>query len=327
MTWVNELDNFLKEANFDEALALYKKRDHMQLVQYPIETRAMLRARCLVCEVLDYAGLYKQSGDVINDVGITAQRELKREQEANNIISNSIPLLKQQCWACLHLGMFYYRSHNLKQAQECFQLSKSVLTMVHRTHPSYMSLARAHYCLGLVARNDHKYDIAREHFSRSVEIASEGLGHLSEGRSSSALQYDIGKCLGLGMGWVAYTRASLSDALAHVVAARLLLKDKKIRFIHSYIDVIHACTLMSSHADEIIPLKEAISILEKAFKVLGGKEALSNDGGHGVYALRAAGELALAHLRCMRIYDKQKQEGSKKESLSLIHISEPTRPY
>ena len=319
-----ELQRLVKRADYDSAIdQIGRENLSAKLASLPADSLDTLHARCLLCEVYDYADQNEAAVSVIEKAGEKAKVRLEKllvetreskKKDFSWMNNGDLRWSKQEAWACLHVGMVrYYRRDCLKEAQDYFEISEQIFTKLHGHLPSFGSIARANYCLGLVGRNDHKYDEGREFFSRSVELAWSGRSPNDPAEAS--LQYNIGKCLGLGMAWIAYTRASLSDANAHIVAARLLLANKGVRYIQAYLEIVHACTLMSAHGDSLESLHEAVKILQSSYEVLGGDAALRGEGGHTSYALRAAIEMASGHLRLARLHGKKGSASSKNKEM------------
>src|SRR5438477_13167172 len=111
--WIQRLQDMLDAADFDGAVAYLDKisADDLQRKMTSLKQGSItdLRARCLLSEVYDYAGLNANADKVIRPVGLKAQRDIK---SASNDMSVPAMLgdhhqrfLAQQCWACLHLGM------------------------------------------------------------------------------------------------------------------------------------------------------------------------------------------------------------------------------
>lgn len=323
--WIQDLRILLEKADFDQALAFVdgmRPEDlEQKLTSLRTDPLATLDARCLICEVHDYAGQKEKGFECIKDIGLKAKNDLTvalRESSSGlKLSTDQLQYLTLQSWACIHFGMVgFYRKQLYKESKELFTLAKDLLELINQELPCLHALSRAHYCLGLVAREVHRYYDAREHFSRSVEFAELSLKQKHAlGQPVAILQYDIGRALGLGMAWLAYSRASMWEANAHIVAARLLLQDKGVKYIRAYVDIVHACT-QRSRANDIEHINEAVRLMEHALTELGGERVLQDrSGGHIVYAFRATSELARAHLCAARIYAASGKKRDKKQHL------------
>jgi tetratricopeptide (TPR) repeat protein len=310
LAWLEPLQHRLNTADFDNAVA-YADRHRLDsnLHRLPLDNEETLRACSLIAEVRDYAGQYPEAQDAIKQVGLRAFSQLKdflRESSSAYYANN---YQKEQSWACLHWGMHHYRLHNYEYALDAFTVAERSLRRIHKQLACPGSLARALYCLGLVAREEHRYNEARTLFSSSVEMAGQQLRTLTlDDPRRKAVLYNIGKCLGLGMAYVAFAQSAHSEANTHIVAARLLLEGRNVSFIHAYVDFLHAATQLSAHGDSIGDVSQSMEQVKAAYQKLGGDEAILQSNtigrsrnGHTAYALRAANELASAHLRHLRL--------------------------
>lgn len=316
----------------------------------PTDIGHYLVERCTVCEVLDYAGRYAEckqllEGIIHEKIGATNFMQLlhqfaNTDDPAHDL--NDLTLYRRYAIACLQLGMIYYRKNKYEDAKGYFALSERVLSRIHSQVTCFGELARAEYCLGLVARQEHDYDIARQKFSDSVQHAWQGLEQRANPQADTddlisriyttdqALRFHVGRVLSLGLGWIAYTRAALAEAEGNFVAARLLLKDSNVRYIHAYVNLLHACTLISARGDSLKAMDEAIKILLVAYSALGGRTILARTtyaetvGGNGTYALRCANELGRAHLRAASFYHEEKGKLEQQKLKLDAQISEAT---
>lgn len=333
MSWLDKLEAYLFEANLDDALKFLLSNEQSAEAYLNKESGPRgLYARSLICEVLDYAGLWRQATRYIGDHGKKAYDTLCNSKTNTSLLSN-LRLTKQQCWCCLHLGMVqYYREQQWAKAREHFEAARMVLEQIARVQEGscFGSLSRAYYCLGLVAREEHDYITSRQHFSKSIEFAGKKLGqsrneyqflkkqsrqqhapHIESQVPTKFFAYCLAKSAGLGMSWLAYTRGSMSEAFAHLVSARQLLPETGARYIRSYIEVVHATAKRAAAADDEKELREALRDLSKAYVDLGGDAILTQGRdhdetrgalkGHRTYAIRAAIELATAHLTAARL--------------------------
>ena len=326
---MKNLEERIKKANFDGAFHFLndlEKPDPDKRAQEPErDGRAKLHERvseinnafdrlsvsCMIADVFDYAGQYGSAGDFIRDLGPEAEGHLraflKDPVPEENTSADDVKLYKQECWAVMHLGMWYYRKHKYDLALDRFNLSKNFLVELWNRKYQYRgSLSRAWYCIGLCHRQNHRYATAKEAFSKSVEYGWRGLeARGKEGRPIEPYDYNVGKCFGLGTAWIKYSEASLAEAYADLVVAQRLLFNKEVRFISAYIQIIHACVRLSANSNDKREVDSAIQTLETAYKSL----VLSDDPDHGKdqehtpYAMRAASELALANYRRARLED------------------------
>jgi tetratricopeptide (TPR) repeat protein len=305
--WIRGLQEFVDTANFDGALEHLDRlgSDDLERKLALLEsgTLADLRVRCILAEIYDYAGLSTKADKLIRPIGLRAQHNLKAVLEKSagviNLPENDLPYLAQQCWTCLHLAMVEYRKQEYDTAEQVFCIAAKMLEKINHRLPSLSALSRAYYGLGLVERERHRYDTARQYFSLSLEHSWRRLEQ-NPTHAGAYAEYNIGRALGLGMAWLAFARASMWEANAHVVTAKLLLQGKAVKYIAAYIDIVHACT-ERSRAKTLPAVLEAIRAMEAALIELGGKDILHDPSkGHVIYAGRAFAELAMAHLSAAR---------------------------
>ena len=112
--------------------------------------------------------------------------------------------------------------------------------------------------------------------------------------------FHVGKCLGLGLGWIYYTEGLLHIARPLLISARLLLTQTDEQMIKAYVDVIYATLQRAEKADSPDGLNEAIKILQGSYSVF-------EERGHLAYKVRAANELGLAYLALARHFKDDPQ--------------------
>lgn len=274
-----------------------------------------LRTACMIADVLDYGGRYGKAKEIIQNHGAEAERRLSTMDPAD--LTDPI-YIKQECWALLMWGMCSYRTagDEFADALKRFHLARKVLEILTRNGiPCVGTLSRTWYCIGLVYRQKKDYSEAKASFVRSLELGGIGVKARKDTKSSTAsFDYNMARCLGLGLGWIAYDEALLDDAKGSLVMARRALIGNKVTFIRAYIEVIHACVLLSAHSDDLARIDEAIGILRGAYEVLMPKTGPE----HPPYALRAAVELALAYLRRSRVVPACDDDNDLREAERIL---------
>lgn len=330
--WIARLQELVDGANLDDAIRHIHGFHPKNLDQYLKELNPdpvlALHVRCLLCEVYDYAGLREDASLCIKLESEAVQEELKHAKTQwekvweNRASPKELELLKQRCWACLHLGMVeHYRLHEYEEAFQLFDLAREILSRLNNRREPVLSLgalARAYYCLGLTERERYNLYDARRYFSESVECAWARIVQKQQPNAPASqgipfLKYSIARALGLGMAWIAYARASMSEANSHIVAARLLLQETGgVKYLSNYVDVVHACT-QRSRADNLEKSRHATRDMKAAYDALGGDAILRRQPveGHFVYAQRAAYELAVAHLGAGRLHGRGSEETAR----------------
>jgi tetratricopeptide (TPR) repeat protein len=342
MDWIKEMEGYLNTANLDGALKFIAGIQPLRLgeeMDPQLDDFLQMRVRCLICEVFDYAGKYKEANlclgrhaeDALSSLEAAAldTAEIWQKKERRQLQK-----LKQECLMCLHFGMVtYYRNHKYREALEVFTRARDILAKLDQQTSvgSKGSMAHASYFMGLAAREQYNFYDARMYFSEAVELAWKRIleeQQRGEGRVGY-LKYIVGRSLGLGMAWIAFVRASMSEANAHIIAARIILQDSAgVKYLRDYVEVVHACT-QRSRATTIPEIHAAIEAMKVAYRLLGGDEALKlqagaadqpipEDSGHCIYAQRAAAELATSHIYAARLHGRKSQQarevGSKVEN-------------
>ena len=301
------LRELLRNANYDDALALVRSSNTSALVNAADETDR-LRQQCMVADVLDYGGSYDRAKQTIQDAGKRAKESLLKEGRTPADLFEPA-YMKQQCWALMEWGMSLYRhaTEGYTEAEGCFGLAQKVLLMLDESKalPCTGSLARSWYCLGLVHRQRKNYHLARAAFGSCVRLAGIGVEQRKERNQSTAgYDFNLARCYGLGIGYIAYDEALLSEAKSALVIARRLLMDINARFIRAYVDVIHAAAVMSGSMD-LDSVEQGITELKIAYDILAPPGGAV---GHAAYALRATNELSQAYLRRARAVSPDEQE-------------------
>lgn len=340
--WIDRLADHIDNADLDQAvvyIADVRAQNLTQALDRNLDPLQKLRVRCLLCEVYDYAGRRQEAQACIAQEGEYAYDDMKAAAQSESATvwkdPKALEYLKQQCWACLHLGMVaHYRQHEYDRAFRFFDLARDILFRINNNEipiPSRGSLARAYYCLGLAERERHNLYDARRYFSESVDYAWARIVEKQySGKGIAFLKYSIGRALGLGMAWIAYARASMSEANAHVVAARVLLHETQgVKHLRHYVDIVHACT-ERSRAHSVEEANKAINDMKIAYEALGGDPILQGAAveGHFVYAQRAAAELGTAYLYAARLSptetedEKSAKESHLNESLKYVMLVE-----
>lgn len=328
--WIAALEEYLDHANLDGALDVLAKFDPETLevnLDPELGELLTLRARCLLCEVYDYAGMSREANLCMETVAEDIWDDLKaaeptRAQVWRNI--EKLSYLKQECIACLHLGMVaYYRKHEYQKAFRLFMLAEEILSRINSNDPAIPclgSLAQAYYCLGLAEREQHKLYDARRHFSQAAECAWTRIVELQQaGKPGFFLHYVMGRALGLGMAWIAFARASMAEANAHIVAARLILQQTGgVKYLRDYVEIVHACA-QRSRANTIEEMDAALEAMEDAYAALSGGSSLEGRKtmGHFIYTLRAACELATSHIYASRLYSRDDEKTIEAANLHL----------
>jgi tetratricopeptide (TPR) repeat protein len=322
------LKTLLEEADYDGALDLVDCRSVAAEIKRIADYLERLLLICRIADVLDYAGRYEQARLLIGAAGGQARDRLEQFVADNGftpVTDQDAKERKQEAWAVIHLGMSHYRIHEHKGALECFLLAKNALDILARRSLKYSgSLSRAWYCIGLVHRQENRNRQAKEAFTRSVEHGWHGIEERQQqGRSIKGFDYNLGRNYALGLGWIAYNEASLAEAKSHLVTSRRLLMGSRARFINAYVEVLHACVMMSADLGKDT-LDTALVVLQRAYETLTRKSDPDDEKGNSAYAIRCANELAMASLRRALVSDEPSKEQylrDAKEWLDVVKMS------
>ena len=314
-----DLKQYLKEADYDGALKLVDGWDLRTTLHSAPLGLPLHRLTCMITDVLDYGGRYDDALRIIQDLGEKAKKRLSAIKSPNDV-GDEPAYEKQLAWAVMLWGMCFYRggvnrAPDYSTAKSLFQLARDVLEyiQVDCRESCLGTLARSWYCIGLVERQEHEYRAARRAFRRSIELAGRGIEQRRPGQGALSFDYNIARCYGLGIGWIAYNGARLDEAAGALVIARRLMMSKRAKFISSYMDVVYAAITLSESM-EISRIKEAVGLLEEAVATFLPEKGFR----HTSYALRAQNELALAYLRLATVGPSEAREHYLREAARYV---------
>lgn len=314
-----EIQPLVEAADFDEALkklSRWKKEQLAAVIHHQAPDLNQIRFACMASDLYDYAGRFLDAAFCIGLVAAEANRQVRGFLENTKVENYRSPieysrLVKQCCWALIHVATVDYRKGLYPEALSLLDgIVKSALEALDRqkmklsesTDPAertaYSKFAiegtqsRLWYGIGLIRRQGRKERLAREAFTRSILYASQGVeSHLARGDGDKVAFYDysVGKAMGLGLGWISYSEARLSESLAELVAARrLLVAAKGVRFIRAYIDVIYSRVLLSAYGDVPERVDEAINTLERVLPELASHDLYRHRGDYAMSLSRVA---------------------------------------
>jgi len=308
-----QLKSLLKEANYDAALAILTRADLRTFVLAAdgMDELSRLRFRCMISEVLDYGGLYPKAAFVLDHrcphIGKAAEADLRPVHDIHDLRDPAFA--KRQCWALMMWGLTYYRSFEFDLAMPLFELARRIAEIIHNTSniSSIGTLARAWYCIGLVHRENRDAGDARAAFREAIKLTSKGIEERrTRNESTASFEFNMARCAGLGMGWIAYNEANLKEADAMLILARGRMLSAKANLIRAYLDTLQASIIMSESGKRSA-IDDALRLLTNAHSTF----APSGSHTHAHYALRCQNEIALAHLRLARTYRVESPEREK----------------
>jgi tetratricopeptide (TPR) repeat protein len=284
----------------------------MHAVPLNHENAYALQLRSLAFEIHDFFGEYSKASEWIRDVeGICAETL----QDAVNAARSSDPaarrLMKQRIWIVSDGAHALYRSGDYRRSSARLKMCRTVLTQcfgdeTSRSFP-HGTASRLYYLTGLVHRQQREYALAKDNFVRSIKHLWSVIGEAGN-PPLAAIEFQIGRCLALGLGWVAYAEGNAKLGEALIIAAQSLLNRSSDGIISRYVGVVHTSIERSANADTVVKISACVEKLEKA------RDAF-NSAGHRPYAVRTEWELALAYLRAA---DLNKRRAEQLESVGEI---------
>jgi tetratricopeptide (TPR) repeat protein len=307
---LTSLRNEFFNCNFEKALQLVlrARQSNIALVFPETDEMAALSARGIVSELFDYAGDYEWAREVIADDGKRCEEYLVNLVRSPRGAPRGTDIdprrsLKRRVWTVLHWGVTFYRRGQFLEARRRFQLCRKVVEdfVSISSYPANGTLARIHYVLALVDREQCNYVNAHRHFTESMNYAWQTLETSGADvrtpedtrRRSAMTQFNIARCLGLGLGFVHYAEGNLDLAAPVLLGAKALLALQNESLIRSYVEVVYACVRRSRDGDDPEALARIISSLRTSLKVFRKYR-------HAYYSVRACNQLALAYLQSAR---------------------------
>jgi tetratricopeptide (TPR) repeat protein len=259
-----------------------------------------LRACVWTAEVFAYFGendrlqaLVREEGPVIYGSLLTASKLPLKQR----------PVARQKVWLAYYYGFWLYRQHKYNEALRVIQACEASLDIIQdeKVFPCYFTRARLLYCRGQVYRQLSELDSAQRCYECAIQLLYKRLEREKEIRSHDkrgqqrAVQeeiranYEIAKCLALGIGWIQYTRGFLREARTNVLAALAILSPIPDVIHKAYATLLYGCIQRAGAGFDQQELQRAIATLEQPYQKFGVYN-------HATYRSRAAYELALAYL-------------------------------
>jgi tetratricopeptide (TPR) repeat protein len=194
------------------------------------------------------------------------------------------------------------RAGEIEQATKMFEWLLKFTTDAIKTEKFPCSNTRAtlNYHLGSLYRILEKHDRAEKVFTDTLNLLHEKADEAP--RNANALLALVRKeamVVGIGYGWINYTRGFLRRAENALATALALLAQSKHPIIPSYIKLLYGTILRCRAGSNDGGIDNAIAILLEALEEFKQR-------GHTSYAARASWELALAYNLARRFDDAQK---------------------
>jgi tetratricopeptide (TPR) repeat protein len=296
------LKSALRDAQFREAQRIaedidWKHVNHLAIHDNEIEA---ITAVSMSSELLDYLGKFSESLDRIAKLAehvIPQLQELQRGGMGGPRTMEERRRLKAQVWVLFHRGMNHYRRQEYDRARQFFTLGIDLCRRWLDRAPDYScrgTLARLHYGLGLVDREQHAYRQAQDHFLASVSWAwptvLEASVRTGAQEQSRWTDIAVARAVALGLAYIHHDLGQPVLALPLLLQARISLARVEDRLLARMVDVIYYNTIRSAYGDDPARLDEAIEGLRSCYEEFSARK-------HDLYAMRSAHSLSLALLQ------------------------------
>jgi hypothetical protein len=265
-----------------------------------------LKAAYIVAEVLDHFGEYTEVKDLLTVEG-PSQVEALGKLNAPPLDERDITLFKRRIWVALAWATVQYRSEHYKEASDILGVCEAAVNIMDPEKSGmFGTRARVAYSRGQVARQLRQHSVARQSYEAAIIFANRRFvaktkyaelpDHPFESltqrqrdafeRDRLLAQWTIGKCLALGLGWIAFITGHLSTAATLMSAGYALLRGTKDGVHRAYVTLLLGAVERAKAGADENRLQSSKEILEDAAKGLAT---------HPTYKFRAAYELALAY--------------------------------
>jgi len=207
---------------------------------------------------------------------------------------------REEMWVLLHHSRAWYRRHKFDQALGELELAEAFVQQRlanPNSFPCRLTLATLWCTHAHVLRQQARLDEAISLYERAIYHIREVLGVGSDRRRIRVLM-ETGRALGLGLGWILYTRGSLNDARAMLAAGLVCLDQTNDRVHKAYAELLLGCIQRAEAGFDVDGLSRAIAATEDAHQQL-------LDLNHKPYLARANYQMALAYLYRAISYEKR----------------------
>lgn len=267
--------------------AMLRDRD---VIQY-------LKAKAFICEVYDNFGCIDESKRVVQE-GEEIFKRLPDAVESETPLEER-QLLREQTRFCLSwANAEYYRTCRYDKAQDVVsKIHRLVLQgLINDKYPCYGTAGQISYYLGKIYRQLGRLDDAEENFAKAIEYyhrrAEQKKRQYAGDPRRARIEVDFALhrsaiCLGLGIGWVNYTRGHLSTALHNnIIPARIVFFNTNDELNQASLNVILGAIKRSARNRKEI--RSSIELIQKAYDVFASY-------GHRRYLAWAAHGLSLSN--------------------------------
>jgi tetratricopeptide (TPR) repeat protein len=262
-----------------------------------------LKASCILSEAYYYLGHDERAETAVAD-GEEYYGILRREPRVK--AQRERELVRERIRYCLDYAQAsYYRIGRYQEAGEiieyCLQRANSLADPTD--FPMWGTRAQATYYLARVLRQTGEYDRAETLFADCIDYYYRRAEQKKREYSLALVAkpealneeiayatYRSALALGLGIGWVNYTRGQLTKALNNnIKPARILLIHSQDEVNKHYLDLIYGSILRCLAGSDKDKLTEARQVVEKVYRAF-------KQTGNRRYEARAGYELSLLYL-------------------------------
>jgi hypothetical protein len=307
---VRQLSELLKQGQFHEGLKEVQILNDRLKRRRPAKSDkdyfTYLKGKALVAECFDYLGRYSDEREALKEDRPVLE-EIMRRAPSDKLRDLSLPdkeVLREEIRVALNvIQAEEYRNHHYESAKS--KLDHLYVLADKLKTDSFKCLgtrAQILYYLGNTSRQLNDYRGAEQCFARSLEFYRERAQQKNEEFQDDpqALKaykdfhtYRAAVCIGLGIGWTAYSVGQLFRAQSLIAAARLTMMDSPARFNRAYLDLVYvACRRAMTGDDGHEALSELEQVARNAHRTFSEPPAP-----HLSYSVRAAHELALILLQ------------------------------
>jgi tetratricopeptide (TPR) repeat protein len=298
----------LRRGEFAEDL-LDTARTHADAWRQDPRLDVRLKGLYVEAEILDYFGQYAESAERLRTAGPEQREELVRHVRAETWRDEELAVSKRRIWVAMAYATALYRREHYDDALAVLEdCAAAVDAVASGDRPLYGTRTRLAYSRGQVLRQLHDYTSARQQFERAVvfarqrftsktpyaelpagAVASPGAAEReSFERDRLLAQGTVGRCLALGLGWIAYTTGLLSSASMLLSGGYTMLRGTGDDLHRAYTVLLLGAVERARAGDDPVGLAASIALMQD------GARGLKT---HPAYSLRACYELALAHYK------------------------------
>jgi len=212
-------------------------------------------------------------------------------------------LSRQKIWFLIYYGYGLYRQHRYQEALRVLDACEKFVEVLRdeKAFPCYFTRAKLLYCRGQVLRQLSRLDSARRCYKDAIQLIYKRLERVKNMHSLHKYEhkqivqeeiranYEIAKCLALGVGWIEYTQGFLHEARTNVLTALAILSPIPDVIHKAYTQLLYGCIQRAAAGFNRSELQKAIDTVEEPYRKFGEYD-------HATYRSRAAYELALAYL-------------------------------